>query len=832
MKKRYLLSSLFAIFIAIGTNASGLEEKGQLLMAQNQQIGFTENKGQITDGQGNPATNVLYSYTVNGMDMFITTTGISYVFSTNDQENNQALPNGDGMKGHLTFGSMLNYHRTDMVLEGASIQKGQITTSKESTKSNSTYYNASNLKGISNIRTWQKITISNVYPGIDWVLYIDQAGKYAMEYDFVVHPGANAQDIQMLYKGADITLNRENTMINIETELGNIQEGNLVSYQGNTKNTVASTYILENNEIHFSIGAYNAKETLTIDPPILVWSTNYGGSKTEYFTDMAVDNQDNLYIYGLTRSPILPGLIGGSTYKASFDSFIVKFDAIGQLGWSSYFGGAGNDDTEGGIAVNNTTHEVYFCGTSPSTDFPILSVEGAYNHNTIEGGNNGYITKVNSEGVLLWSTFIGGDAYDYLQDLVIDQNNQLCIMGFTSSTDFPIVAMQGAYNEPINHGGMNEGILLKFNENDQLIWSTYFGGDNVDQMAQMKIDHNNHLVLVGNTSSMNFPIVAKSGAYNNPTFTTEDNYQAVIMEFDEAGRMNWSTFFGGNEKEYARSMNWDANYNLYIVGETESADMPTLELPGAYNCSALGNEVIPYMTDGFILRFDANGNLDWSTYYGGNDSDLLSDISFDEQGNMWVCGATSSQNFQVKELTGGFNQSTFEAGIRVMFWSMFNTSKTVDWSTFYGCDDFGWASGFAKRSGNRMMLFSQAKTDAGLSSGLVANNPLSYIQGNLASNDIVILEFLTGSGVNVKDMQMDNTVSVYPNPANSGTLHITSITPVTKVELINAAGQIVESTRCNDKEIQINISRLITDMYMVRIQTSDRVISKKVQIIK
>jgi len=157
MKKRYLLFSLFAICFAIGTNASGLEKKGQLLMAQNQQIGFTENKGQINDGQGNPATNVLYSYTVNGMDVFITTTGISYVFSTDSQENNQGIQNAGVMRNSKVFNSNVNYHRTDMVLEGATIQKNQIKTSKESSKLNSTYYNASNLKGIKDIKTWQDL---------------------------------------------------------------------------------------------------------------------------------------------------------------------------------------------------------------------------------------------------------------------------------------------------------------------------------------------------------------------------------------------------------------------------------------------------------------------------------------------------------------------------------------------------------------------------------------------------------------------------------------------------------------------------------------------------
>ncbi|MBI9066815.1 MAG: T9SS type A sorting domain-containing protein [Salinivirgaceae bacterium] len=832
MSKKYLILMLLISCFVINTNATVLEKKGHLLMAQNQLIGFTENKGQITDENGNSIPDVLYSCSIKNMDIFITSTGLSYVFSENGEEINNRILNGRELKDGKILNSKINYHRTNMILDGASIQKKNIITSKESSTTKSVFYNASNLDGIKNIKTFKEITIANIYPGIDWVLYIEEASEFAMKYDFVVHPGASPEAIKMVYDGAQINLNNEETMLSIETSLGSIKEGTLLSYQGIKKNIISSKYELQNNTIAFNIENYNTKQTLTIDPPVVIWSTNYGGSETEYFNDMVVDDEDNLYIYGLTRSTNLPGLTGSGSYMGSFDTFIVKFDAIGKLLWSTIFGGIDNDDNDGGIAINNSTNEIYICGATKSTDFPIKSLDGAYNHATIEGGNNGFITKVNADGELLWSTFIGGAEWDYLSDIEVDANNELFILGLTSSTDFPVVNLEGAYNEASFHGGMNDGILMKFDENDQLAWSTFFGGNDTDQLPMLKFDNNNHLMLVGYSSSSDFPMVAKTGAYNNPTYTSGDYNQAVILEFDENRSLIWSTFYGGTRADDARSMGWDAENNFYVVGATESGDMNTVELAGAFNCAEINNELIPYVSDAFILRFDENKALNWATYYGGDDGDLATGISFDNQGNMWLCGATSSQNFQIKELEGAFNQTSFAAGVRVMFWSRFDKNKNIDWSTVYGGDDFGWGYGFAKRSDNRLLLITQAKTDAGLSTGLVAENPLSYNQGNLESNDIVILEFTTGSSVGVEENIIDNNLGVYPNPLSSNNLNVNSESVMTNVKLINVAGQIVKNINCNKNKIEINTDNLINGMYFIQVQTSNRTINKKVQILR
>ncbi len=828
--KNYFFITLLLLCFAMIANAASDENRARRLMDQTKISGFTENKGQIAD----EGESVLFIYKSSDLDIFITNSGISYVFSYETRLNQPSARESSAILSSGRRATEVHSHRTDMVLKDATINRNNIVKKGKLSKSENIFYNSKHIEGIRNINTWEEVTIREVYPGIDWVLYVDKTSGYAMKYDFLVKPGGNPADIKMVYEGAQVSLGNNNTELNIETSLGTIREGRLLSYQKSKQNSIASSYALNGNEVSFNIRKYNPNEALTIDPPVIIWSTNFGGAKDDYLSNMKVDQNDNLYIYGATRSVTLPGAIGGSTNAGKYDVYVTKFSSPGELLWTVFFGGAGNDDdTEGGITLSNNGDEVYFCGSTSSTDFPILFAEGAYNHNTIEGDNAGFIVKINNEGTMLWSTFICGDGWDYLEDITTDQNDDVYIMGFTSSTDFPIVALEGAFNQPTSKGGMNEGILFKLDENDQLAWSTYFGGSYTDQMFEIKTGPENHLYIVGYTSSQDFPIVEKEGAYNGGAFAAGDWDQAVIMEFNEARSLIWSTYFGGTRFEVARSMTWDSDNNLYVVGETESADMITLEMEGAYFSGNLNNPVAPYLTDAFITRFNANTKaLEWSTYFGGSRADLASGIIFDEQGKMWVCGATDSQNFPIVELEGSFNMNSFDPDIRIMYWAMFSETKELNWSTFYGGDDFGWATGFVNRSGSRLLLFTQAETDAGMSSGLIANNPLAYQQGNVSSNDVVIIEFYTDEGVGVTAKPVDNRLTIYPNPANSGYLNIRSSEELSNILIINTLGQIVRDINVSGNNVRVNIDGLNNGLYILTAKTKNGLISKKVRIIR
>ena len=172
-------------------------------MKHSKGIRFLENKGQMTDMQGKAVNGLLFKASAGSADMYITTWGISYVFfkvETHDSYR-ASLQNKKNDKHPLHDDSLSGqYCRADMNLVGANIQPENIVREDESDDITDYYIGGLCPDGIKNVHTYGKITIKNIYPGIDWVLF---SGKHGAEYDFIIHPGADPSQIKMKYKWAD-----------------------------------------------------------------------------------------------------------------------------------------------------------------------------------------------------------------------------------------------------------------------------------------------------------------------------------------------------------------------------------------------------------------------------------------------------------------------------------------------------------------------------------------------------------------------------------------------------------------------------------------------------
>src|SRR5690606_11749965 len=157
-------------------------------------------------------------------------------------------------------------YRMDVELLGAN-KKAQVLAEQQQTYVEQ-YYTVGCENGAT-AHTYQKITYKNVYPHIDWVLYVQ---GQQLKYDFIVHPGGNPADIRLQYKGAtDLKIKGEALVAT--TPMGSITEQAPYSYVAGTQQAVASAYKLEEDVLRFNIAPYSG--TLVIDPQ-LDWATYYG----------------------------------------------------------------------------------------------------------------------------------------------------------------------------------------------------------------------------------------------------------------------------------------------------------------------------------------------------------------------------------------------------------------------------------------------------------------------------------------------------------------------------------------------------------------------------
>jgi len=187
---------------------------------------FIENKGQIKDQYGKPISNALFKSSYNGLDLYITTSGLTYIFSKphkkNDLDEKSELETDDQTEREENEEVVWESLREDMILKGASIKKENIIT-EEPKNTFFNYYYAHCPAGIVNVKAYDRITIKKIYPGIDWIIYKTGNG---IKYDFIVHPFADPSLIKMNYPGSQPELIND-ARLQIKTSLGNITEGEL-----------------------------------------------------------------------------------------------------------------------------------------------------------------------------------------------------------------------------------------------------------------------------------------------------------------------------------------------------------------------------------------------------------------------------------------------------------------------------------------------------------------------------------------------------------------------------------------------------------------------------
>ena len=353
----------------------------------------------------------------------------------------------------------------------------------------------------------------------------------------------------------------------------------------------------------------------------LVFSTYLGGSGSDFGTSISVDISGNCYITGYTSSNNFPiensfqSYLGGGT-----DAFVVKLNATGSLDFSSYLGG-NSSDFGNGIAVDKYGNS-YITGKTSSNNFP---TKNAY-QSSLGGSANSFITKFNTTGGLMFSTFFGGNSSDTGNKIFVDELGNFYVTGSTLSTDFPI---KNSYY-PSNTGS-SDVYLSKFNSTNNLIFSTYLGGGSSDIGTDIAVDTNGNILVVGTTHSSNFPL-------KNPFNSTFGSYNdGFIVKFTPEGTLSFSSLLGiPGVSDYAITV--DANGNCFITSEVFSSGFIS---KNDFNIK-FGSGVVT-----LICVVSSNDSLIFNSFIGGSDSDQGYDIAVDSSDNIYLTGLTISDNFPV-----------------------------------------------------------------------------------------------------------------------------------------------------------------------------------------
>jgi gliding motility-associated-like protein len=472
---------------------------------------------------------------------------------------------------------------------------------KKSTNYSNFYIGNNSKRWTSHAYDYETVYYKEIYSGID----LEVNGKEnSLKYNFIVHPGADASKICLSYFGIK-NITNENGSLKIETPLTTIIESKPYAYQeiNGIRVTVPCHFVLKDNEVTFSLPEnYRADIPLVIDPTLIFCS--YSGSTADNFGMTATyDNQGNFYA-------------GGTAFAQGYPTTITAFDT-----------------TYNGIVQAGRTDVV--------------------------------ITKYNSTGSsLIYSTYLGGAfGTEIVSSLIVNQNNELMLLGATGSRDFPVTptafdttfAGGDSIDYPFNgtrYGSGTDIYLAKFSaDGSQLLASTFVGGsknDGVNSSASLVFNYGDYYRgEIQTDATGNFYIASCTYSLDFPTTPTAFQPApggqldgCVFKMSPDLSTMLWSSYLGGSNDDCAYSLIHDDSLNIYVDGGTASTNFPVTAgvIAGTYRGG---------IADAFVTKIKPDGtSILRSTFIGTNLYDQSYFIQRDTLGSIYIFGQ-SAGNFPV-----------------------------------------------------------------------------------------------------------------------------------------------------------------------------------------
>lgn len=654
---------------------------------KNKTVGFKENKGQIIDQKGKPNNAVKYLLNSGGLNVQLRKNGFSY--DLYEAKKHPINHSHDEKKRPLPFPSKDNENRPDYTLEYQyhrididflnSNPKAELVTEEKSLDYDN-YYNIPNKpEGILMVYQYKQITYKNIYPNIDVVFSVPKDTLKTVEYNFVVHPKGKISDIQLKFSGAQTEL--VDNKIKMSVRFGEMEETLPASWteDGELKKEIAVGYTkIKKNVYGFESCDNVSNKTVIIDPvPIRLWGTFYGDETNSYQSlkpsSISTDSFGNVYVSGSTNalnsSYTTTGAHQTTQNSAYLNGIIEKFSPEGIRLWGTYYGGQYYTDLAD-IKIDLQNNVVVTGATLSQTN---ISTTGSYK-STLTGYSDAFLVKFNNNGVRLWGTYFGGEDQDLGFAVDVDNNNNIYLIGQTTSNTGIAINSNFQTNINIDPNGSNtiDGYLAKFESGGNLIWSTYVGGETRDELNDIAIK-NNYLIIGGTTYS--FHNISTPGVFQelHDPITHPDG---VLYKFSLDGERIWSTYYGGEQIDDIYAVEVDDEDNIYIGGETASNN----------NITTLGSfdSTNTFSYKGFFAKLNKNGQRIWGSYLG---QAHVYSILF--KNNSIYLGATES-GYTNSKLTNScsYKQNGFSEG----YIGKFSKNSDFLWGTYVG----GYAYGSTK----------------------------------------------------------------------------------------------------------------------------------------
>jgi hypothetical protein len=391
--------------------------------------------------------------------------------------------------------------------------------------------------------------------------------------------------------------------------------------------------------------------------------------------------------------------------NGDYDIWLIKLSHSGQVEWSRTYGGS---DWEWPNSVIQTSDGGYLVvGFTYSDDGDI---EG------FNGFRDGWVIKVDKDGVLQWQRAMGGSEAGTIRD-VIEVEGGFIAVGHDHSTDGDLAGT----------GCQNDFWIVKLDLDGVLLWQTCYGGSDLDFPTAISSFGNDQLLIAGYTESDDGDVEGY-----------HDSYDYWIVAVDLDGTLAWQKPLGGSSWDQAFDVAVDGVHGrIYIIGETLSDD---------------GDVSVNYGDlDQWLVCLDFDGQMIYEKSYGGSREEYAKTILLGDLGNeLYIIGSSSSTDGDVSGNHGNHDMWV----VNTDFNGVVNWNKSVGGTRF-----------------EQVLSATHSFGDDQLPNGIVlvghTNSNDGDVEGPKGSDDVWVVKLGDASTSVYNPLTGNGSVSLFPNPSQA-----------------------------------------------------------------
>ena len=455
------------------------------------------------------------------------------------------------------------------------------------------------------------------------------------------------------------------------------------------------------------------------------WAKSFGGSDSDYIYSVAETSDGGCIAGGYFEGTIQ---VGNETLTSngSGDGLIIKYSSSGEVEWAKSFGGSSWDQIN---SVASTSDGGYIAG-----GYFEGTIQVGNEILTNNGNNDGLIIKYSSEGVVEWAKSFGGNANDQINSLAPTSDGGIIAGGYFASSSIQVgnetlksngssdgliikyemqelpnpvvvrgkevgesgdivilaktqtadggIAVGGYFtgtiqveNRTLKSTGEEDTLVIKYDRKGEVEWLKSYGSygttsANGDKIQSIATTTDGGIVVGGYFGLSRIKI-------GNEILNNNDNTDGFIVKLDENGNEEWVDHLAagsGGADVNVSSITSTSNGGIIIGGNLEQGMLGYAKLQIG-NYTLTNNDRIAGSTDGFIAKYNAEGEVELVNYIDGDKKDSIASVVATSDGGYIVGGRFNSNTLQVGNETlesRGYGESD---GLIIKY----NSSGEVEW---------------------------------------------------------------------------------------------------------------------------------------------------------